>query len=156
VRGLRVARLSWVSEGMVHIGKSSRSRTVAPSACVLALLICAGAFLSSCNSATIGGAAPPEIDVLDKVRSLDILPRQTQAVGSVGANGGERSRAAVYEGTVISDFPEARAQPAAGGNGYDLNFENTPVATVAKVVLGDIMNTGYTIDPRVLHNLLTP
>ena len=38
---------------------------------------------------------------------------------------------------------------AASGTGYDLNFENTPVATVAKVVLGDILNTGYTIDPRV-------
>ena len=41
----------------------------------------------------------------------------------------------------------ARQQPAA--NGYDLNFENTPVATVAKVVLGDILETGYVIDPRV-------
>ena len=40
-------------------------------------------------------------------------------------------------------------QPAASGSGYDLNFENTPVTTVAKVVLGDILNTGYTIDPRV-------
>src|SRR6202035_1946454 len=42
-----------------------------------------------------------------------------------------------------------RVQPAASGNGYDLNFENTPVTTVAKVVLGDILNTGYAIDPRV-------
>lgn len=30
-----------------------------------------------------------------------------------------------------------------------MNFENTPVATVAKVVLGDILQVGYTIDPRV-------
>ena len=29
-----------------------------------------------------------------------------------------------------------------------MNFENTPVATVAKVVLGDILNVGYVIDPR--------
>ena len=29
-----------------------------------------------------------------------------------------------------------------------MNFENTPVATVAKVVLGDILNVGYSIDPR--------
>jgi general secretion pathway protein D len=43
-------------------------------------------------------------------------------------------------------------EPAANrtsSGGYDLNFENTPVATVAKVVLGDILNTGYVIDPRV-------
>ena len=32
--------------------------------------------------------------------------------------------------------------------GFSLNFENTPVATVAKVVLGDILNVGYVIDPR--------
>ena len=34
-------------------------------------------------------------------------------------------------------------------DGYELNFENTPVATVAKVILGDIMGTGYSIDPRI-------
>src|SRR6201995_3383889 len=44
---------------------------------------------------------------------------------------------------------EPRPQPSASGNGFDLNFDNAPVATVAKVVLGDIMQTGYTIDPRV-------
>jgi general secretion pathway protein D len=55
----------------------------------------------------------------------------------------------VFEGTAISDVSEDRPQPVASGNGFDLNFENTPVATVAKVVLGDIMGTGYTIDPRV-------
>ena len=37
----------------------------------------------------------------------------------------------------------------ADGGGYDLNFENAPVATVAKVVLGDLLGVGYTIDPRV-------
>ena len=40
-------------------------------------------------------------------------------------------------------------RPAPNGEGYDLNFENAPVATVAKVVLGDILGVGYTIDPRV-------
>ena len=33
------------------------------------------------------------------------------------------------------------AQPAAGGEGYELNFENTPVTGVAKVVLGDILGS---------------
>src|ERR1700723_3413663 len=32
--------------------------------------------------------------------------------------------------------------------GFVLNFENTSVATVAKVVLGDILSVGYVIDPR--------
>ena len=39
--------------------------------------------------------------------------------------------------------------PAPNGERYDLNFENVPVATLAKVILGDILGVGYTIDPRV-------
>ena len=41
------------------------------------------------------------------------------------------------------------AEPAASGDGYDLSFENAPVTTVAKVILGDILGVGYIIDPRV-------
>ena len=36
-----------------------------------------------------------------------------------------------------------------GGEGYELNFENTPIAMVAKAVLGDILGVGYAVDPRV-------
>ena len=43
----------------------------------------------------------------------------------------------------------AQAGATASGSGYDLNFENTPVTNVAKVILGDILGVGYTIDPRV-------
>src|SRR5258705_13089871 len=55
----------------------------------------------------------------------------------------------MFEGTEVTDVSEARPQPVAIGNGFELNFENTPITTVAKVILGDIMGTGYTIDPRV-------
>ncbi len=58
-------------------------------------------------------------------------------------------RAAMYEGTEVTGVSDDRPQMAASGGGFDLNFENTPVATVAKVVLGDILHVGYTIDPRV-------
>ena len=37
--------------------------------------------------------------------------------------------------------------------GYELNFENTPIATVAKSILGDILGLGYTIDPRVQSSI---
>jgi general secretion pathway protein D len=112
------------------------------------MLLSAG-LLTSCNSATIA-TGDNEIDVLDKVRSLDILPRQPQQVNALQPNAGRRGRAAVYEGTEVTDIAEeTRPQPIASGNGFDLNFENTPVATVAKVVLGDILGTGYAIDPRV-------
>jgi general secretion pathway protein D len=133
---------------MEDVGNPSRYPTLVHSMCAVIMLLSVS-LLTSCNSATVGTTAPADIDVLDKVRSLDILPRQTQSVGAVQSNAGERGRAAVFEGTEIVEVADARVDRAASGNGYDLNFENTPVATVAKVVLGDIMNTGYAIDPRV-------
>jgi general secretion pathway protein D len=89
---------------------------------------------------------------MDKVRSLDLLPRQPQSVNAGTAASGQNrgsSRAVMYEGTDVTAVSDERPQPASSGNGFDLNFENTPVATVAKVVLGDILGVGYTIDPRV-------
>src|SRR6202165_2973161 len=132
---------------MEYVGNPSRYPTVRSICVVMALLI--SLLLTSCNSATFGNSDTADIDVLDKVRSLDILPRQSQQVNSSQPNAAPRSRAAVYNGTEVTDIPETRPQPTASGNGFDLNFENTPVATVAKVVVGDILGTGYTIDPRV-------
>src|SRR5580700_10264748 len=134
---------------MVRVSDQGRSRTAARSGLAIAMAFGAATLLASCNSATVGATAPADIDVLDKVRSLDILPRQAQPVSAVQSNAGERGRAAVFEGAEISEVADARVDRPASGTGYDLNFENTPVATVAKVVLGDILNTGYTIDPRV-------
>jgi general secretion pathway protein D len=140
---------------MARVGNQGRSQTAARGLGVVALVLCVAGLLTSCNMATVGTTASPDInapadvDVLDKVRSLDIMPRQPQGANSAQANTGERGRAAVFEGAEISDVADARVQPVASGNGYDLNFENTPVTTVAKVVLGDILNTGYAIDPRV-------
>src|SRR5271165_995289 len=137
---------------MVRVGNQGRSRAAARGFGVIASAIFLVSVLTSCNMATMAGTtAPADVDVLDKVRSADIMPRQEQNIGGGQAGVGQRAKAAVYEGTEVTDVGDSRlvTQPAAGGSGYDLNFENTPVATVAKVVLGDILNTGYTIDPRV-------
>jgi general secretion pathway protein D len=111
--------------------------------------------LAACNPATLSSDDRNDVDVLDKVRSLDLLPRNPKQIGSEQPQL-KSARAAVYEGTstpVTEEIAPSRAQPAAQtqavGNGFELNFENTPVATVAKVVLGDILGVGYTIDPRV-------
>ena len=133
---------------MDRVGSPSRYPTAVRRFCA-AIMLFSASLLTSCNSATLGNGDTADIDVLDKVRSLDILPRQSQQMNASQPNGGPRGRATVYDGTEVTDIPEIRPQPIASGNGFDLNFENTPVATVAKVVLGDILGTGYTIDPRV-------
>jgi len=119
----------------------------------IAFMISSLLALGSCNSATVNPGGPitnPDVDVIDKVRSLDILPRNPQQTGGLGTpGGGPRAEPVIYQGTEVTDVAAPRPQPSSSGGGYDLNFESAPVATVAKVVLGDILQTGYTIDPRV-------
>jgi general secretion pathway protein D len=133
---------------MVRVAKQGWTPPVGRSISIAFMLLSAG-LLASCNAVTTGAGSGADIDVLDKVRSLDTLPRYPQQANAAEANVGQRSRPVMFEGTEVSDVAETRPQPVATGNGFELNFENTPVATVAKVVLGDILQTGYTIDPRV-------
>src|ERR1700761_755092 len=142
-----------MAEIMVRVGMLGRYRVIGRSVCAAFILSSMG-LLVSCNSATMGTTSTngAEIDVLDKVRSLDLTPRQPEAVNvatTASSGQGGASRAAMYEGTEVTAVSDDRPQPSSSGNGFDLNFENTPVATVAKVVLGDILGVGYTIDPRV-------
>lgn len=93
---------------------------------------------------------PRAQDLVEKIQSIDLLPRQTTDTGATGLKQPSASRPAIYlaDGTP----PQGDTLPereGATGSGYDLNFENAPVATVAKVILGDVLNVGYTIDPRV-------
>jgi general secretion pathway protein D len=121
---------------------------------VLAAVLVVSSFaLAACNAVTTSADDRGDVDVLDKVRSLDLTPRYPRQVGSEQPQAARNAQAAIYTGAgspAAEDLTAAPAQsPQAVGNGFQLNFENTPIATVAKVVLGDIMGTGYTIDPRV-------
>jgi general secretion pathway protein D len=67
----------------------------------------------------------------------------------------------LYTGVVIpATEGGARGQQADGADGtggeegYELNFENTTIAMVAKAVLGDILGVGYAVDPRVQGTIL--
>ena len=136
---------------MVRVGRLGRYPTVRRGVCA-AFVLSSLLLLASCNSATLGTSVDgSQLDITDKVRSLDLLPRQPQPVGAANAASGRNraGNAAIYEGAEVTAVSDARPQFPSSGNGFDLNFENTPVATVAKVVLGDILQTGYTIDPRV-------
>jgi len=97
---------------------------------------------------------PPS--VMDQVRAIDLLPRDTKPVPGPQDIPDDR-KAIEYFGSStsasVSDRSEVgvagRGGVSGGADGYDLNFDNTPVTSVAKVVLGDILGVGYVIDPRV-------
>src|SRR3954452_21528469 len=95
---------------------------------------------------------PRAQDISDRIRSLDLLPRQTADTGTSALKPGAGSRQpAIYlsDGTPPPGAALTERDGSGSGSGYDLNFENAPVATVAKVILGDVLGVGYTIDPRV-------
>lgn len=92
---------------------------------------------------------PRAQDIAEKVNSIDLLPRQTTDTPASGLRQQNASRSAIYLSDGTTPASGVAAEREGGGNGYDLNFENAPVATVAKVILGDVLNVGYTIDPRV-------
>lgn len=76
------------------------------------------------------------------------FPRQVQQTQP----GRSKAKSAIYVGDpdvapASASAPANSATPS--GDGFDLNFENAPVTTVAKVILGDILGVGYTIDSRV-------
>src|SRR5690349_12404266 len=92
-----------------------------------AIAVCA-ALLSACNL-TVGGesgTAPP--DAVDRVRQADLQPRfPTPSEGAnTGAAGGPR--AASYYGSAPVEAAAPVPTPG-GGEGYEFNFENTPVTT---------------------------
>ena len=93
---------------------------------------------------------PRPQDIADRLRSMDLTPRQTTEPGArgIGQQAGSRPQIYLSDGT----RPQGASlvdKDDTGASGYDLNFENAPVSTVAKVILGDLLGAGYTIDPRV-------
>ena len=123
----------------------SRGRVVL-SVCLVALATAACNVLSNEDQRR-------EPDVFDKIRSVDLLPRFPAPTGTKTTGLGQPAGPQTYlgeGGTQARDLSNVvGAQPAPGGEGFELNFENTPVTGVAKVVLGDILQVGYLIDPRV-------
>ena len=89
--------------------------------------------------------------VTDQVRAIDLSPKGPLPVQDGVVAGAHGSSGAIYLGDTTSTPIKTTADVGGAGNdqGYDLNFENAPVATVAKVILGDILGAGYAIDPRV-------
>ena len=115
----------------------------------LSVLIALGVlWLGGCVQTASDVASKDPPNAYDAIRSADLQPRFPEAARNGDAAGGGRSPGPVsYFGNPVE--AAVKAAPASDGtDGFALNFENTPVATVAKVVLGDILGLGYVIDPR--------
>jgi general secretion pathway protein D len=115
-----------------------------------------GAALAACNLMSLGqsGTQPPynanePPDAADQVRAADLTPRFPAPTPSVNTGATSGTRQFVSYGTEAQRPQITGAASTVDGSGYELNFENTPIATVTKVILGDILGVGYTIDPRV-------
>ena len=144
----------------------------APNGSALTMLALIAVLLAGCMTSNGQGGTPSsKSDFSDQIREIDLTPPPRQRVQS-GAKTDSKSepRAATYNGdgnpatagahpsvgprsaepdpTPTGSLPDG-AQAAGSNKGYEINFENTPVATVAKAILGDILGIGYTIDPRV-------
>jgi general secretion pathway protein D len=108
-----------------------------------------GVVLAACNLTSMMGSPgtePP--DAVDRIRSTDLQPRFPTPEPTVDTGPKNGLRGSTYYGSTAPEVVAA-APTSKGGEGFELNFENTPVTTVAKVILGDILGVGYTIDPRV-------
>jgi general secretion pathway protein D len=131
-----------------------RWRTASRGRVVVSVLLLA-AVATACNVLTTTEDTRREPDVFDKVRSIDLLPRFPQQIATAQTGRTEGAAPATYLGTPgAGGVPSSLsgvvgAQPAVNGDGFELNFENTPVTGVVKVVLGDILGLGYLVDPRV-------
>jgi len=118
---------------------------------IVSVFLLAG-IAAACNVLSNEEDGRRQPDVFDKIRSVDLLPRFPQQTGTTSTGRSDGAQAATYIANAANVAPAnvVGAQPAAnGGDGYELNFENTPVTGVAKVVLGDILGVGYIVDPRV-------
>ena len=112
-------------------------------------MVAAALLLSGCNGTSLEPNANGGPDVLDKVRAIDLSPRYPQPTQAMASANAGQAKTEIYSGTVVPIVAANAAREAPGGEGYDLNFEATPITTVAKTILGDILGLGYTIDPRV-------
>jgi len=116
-------------------------------AVVFAGLAAVAAGVAGCNIGLTNPDTPRNTDIVDQVGSVDLDARFPRGAGGDARRASEGPRSSSYYGA--DREPTVRQQSLPSGEGYELNFENTPVSTVAKVILGDLLGLGYTIDPRV-------
>ena len=105
------------------------------------------ALLAGCDPVSLGESRQHLPDPFDTAQNTNLEPHFPEQLAQPSAPPKAAPGASFYGREATLDA--AAARPADSGEGYELNFENAAVTTVAKVILGDILSVGYTIDPRV-------
>ncbi len=108
--------------------------------------------LSACNTTYLEERTDQPQNAADIVRATDLRPQESRPTGGTVSSIGSPPKAFSFFGSTSSETeapvspPPPGIQPVEGG--YTLNFDNAPIAQVAKSVLGDVLGVGYVIDPR--------
>ena len=137
-------------------------------ACVVASIFLALGGCGTSNLAPMAGVAP--VDAMDSVRNTDFsarFPLASERNSEIPPRPPERAESTqpfLFPGSDVAPErprdrdPEMRTaslQQAAflKGDGVEMNFEGADVQTVAKTLLGDILQLNFVVDPRVQGNV---
>jgi general secretion pathway protein D len=120
--------------------------------------------LSGCATSNVSpteNAAPR--DALNAVRNADLSPRFPTTEGrSEGSS--ESPKPLLFPGADVDPEPQRNQDPAmrtaslqqaafVKGDGVEINFDGADLQTVAKYLLGDILQLNFVVDPRVQGNV---
>jgi general secretion pathway protein D len=152
--GAGVVELIWVRGRFFDISQ----------ACAGLALCCA---LTGCASSNVslGAAAAPSSSAIDTIRSADVSARFPTEPDERSGERNEAPRPFLFPGSDRDPEPpreqqdpnirSASLQPAASlkGDGVEINFDGADMQTVAKTLLGDILQLNFVVDPRVQGNV---
>lgn len=98
------------------------------------------------SAAAPGNTANPPVEA--RTTALPAAPATLRAGGARASSPAASGFARKGSGVFLRQPRAAKAAPSKGGD-ITLNFENTNLLEVIKVILGDLLEKNYTIDPRV-------
>ena len=125
-------------------------------------MVALSAVTAACNFLTTEDDPRRPPDVFDKVRAIDLLPRFPQQIATQQTGRGDGGQPATFIGTGSptnggsSLANVVGAQPAPNGEGFELNFVNTPVTGVFSKFSSNPSPLGAGCAPTTLARLLPP
>src|SRR5216683_19394 len=125
-----------------------------------ALQVC---LLASCATPQMQPSASSDAaDTLASVRNADLSARFPTTTGETSdRQSGESSKPLLFPGTEIESPPARSPDSGSGlrtaslepiairGDGVEMNFESADIPTVAKALLGDVLQLNFVVDPHV-------